>query len=77
MWWPCGRGRRRGGGCACFPTAAEQEEEVPVEPDIGPLAQRMMSIVERDGRDLLLANLLLQSRGLVDEVERARAGGAR
>jgi uncharacterized protein (DUF697 family) len=26
-----------------------------------------MSIVERDGRDLLLANLLLQSRGLVDE----------
>jgi small GTP-binding protein len=46
---------------------AEQEEEVPVEPDIGPLARRMMSIVERDGRDLLLANLLLQSRGLVDE----------
>ncbi len=46
---------------------AEQDEEVPVEPDIGPLARRMMSIVERDGRDLLLANLLLQSRGLVDE----------
>ena len=46
---------------------SEQEEEVPVEPDIGPLARRMMSIVERDGRDLLLANLLLQSRGLVDE----------
>jgi small GTP-binding protein len=45
----------------------EQLEEVPVEPDIGPLARRMMSIVERDGRDLLLANLLLQSRGLVDE----------
>jgi small GTP-binding protein len=46
---------------------SEQEEEVPVEPDIGPLARRMMSIVQRDGRDLLLANLLLQSRGLVDE----------
>jgi small GTP-binding protein len=46
---------------------AEQDEEVPVEPDIGPLARRMMSIIERDGRDLLLANLLLQSRGLVDE----------
>jgi small GTP-binding protein len=46
---------------------AEQDEEVPVEPDIGPLARRMMAIVERDGRDLLLANLLLQSRGLVDE----------
>ena len=31
--------------------------------------ERMMSIVERDGRDLLLANLLLQSRGLVDEAK--------
>jgi small GTP-binding protein len=48
---------------------SEQEEEVPVEPDIGPLARRMMSIVQRDGRDLLLANLLLQSRGLVDEAK--------
>ncbi len=45
----------------------EQVEEVAVEPDIGPLAKRMMSIVERDGRQLLLGNLLLQSRGLVDE----------
>jgi GTP-binding protein EngB required for normal cell division/uncharacterized protein (DUF697 family) len=48
---------------------SEQEEEVPVEPDIAPLAQRLMSIVARDGRDLLLANLLLQSRGLVDEAK--------
>src|SRR6185436_194762 len=47
----------------------EQDEEVPVEPDIGPLARRMMSIVDRDWRDLLLANLLLQSRGLVDEAK--------
>ena len=46
---------------------SEQEEEVAVEPDVGPLARRMMSIVQRDGRELLLANLLLQSRGLVDE----------
>lgn len=46
---------------------AELDEEVPVEPDIGPLARRMMAIVQHDGRDLLLANLLLQSRGLVDE----------
>jgi hypothetical protein len=46
---------------------SEQDAEVDVEPDISPLARRMMSIVERDGRDLLLANLLLQSRGLVDE----------
>jgi uncharacterized protein (DUF697 family) len=47
----------------------EQDEEVDVEPDIGPLARRMMSIVQRDGCDLLLANLLLQSRGLVDEAK--------
>lgn len=46
---------------------SERDDEVPVEPDIAPLARQMMSIVERDGRDLLLANLLLQSRGLVDE----------
>ncbi len=48
---------------------AEQEEEVPVEPDIGPLAKRMVSSVQRDGRELLLANLLLQSRGVVDEAK--------
>src|SRR4051812_1855390 len=47
----------------------EQEEEVPVEPDVSPLARRMLSIVEHDGRELLLANLLLQSRGLVDEAK--------
>ncbi len=46
---------------------SEQAEEVPVEPDIGALARRLLSIVARDGRDLLLANLLLQSRGMVDE----------
>ena len=47
----------------------EQDEEVDVEPDVSPLARRMMSIVERDGRELLLGNLLLQSRGLVDEAK--------
>jgi small GTP-binding protein len=47
-----------------------EEEDSTTEPaDISPLARRMMSIVERDGRDLLLANLLLQSRGLVDEAK--------
>jgi small GTP-binding protein len=45
-----------------------EEEDAATEPaDISPLARRMMAIVERDGRELLLANLLLQSRGLVDE----------
>lgn len=48
---------------------SEEEEAISVEPDISPLARRMMSIVERDGRELLLANLLLQSRGLVDEAK--------
>ena len=48
---------------------SEQDEEVPVEPDIGPLGKRMMAIVARDGRQLLLGNLLLQSRGLVDEAK--------
>jgi small GTP-binding protein len=46
---------------------SEDEESIDVEADISPLARRMLSIVERDGRELLLANLLLQSRGLVDE----------
>jgi small GTP-binding protein len=46
---------------------SEQAEDVPVDPDIGPLAGQMLAIVKRDGRDLLLANLLLRSRGLVDE----------
>jgi uncharacterized protein (DUF697 family)/GTP-binding protein EngB required for normal cell division len=48
---------------------SEQVEEVPVEPDISPLARRMAAIVERDGGNLLLANLLMQSRGLVDEAK--------
>ena len=35
----------------------------------------MLRIVRHDGRDLLAANLLLQSRGLVDEAkERVREG---
>ena len=48
---------------------SQSEEAVQVEPDLRALADRMRSIVTRDGRDLLLANLLLQSRGLVDEAK--------
>lgn len=44
-------------------------EAVEVEPDIRALAERMRAIVARDGRDLLLANMLLQSRGLVTEAK--------
>jgi uncharacterized protein (DUF697 family) len=53
-----------------LPNQTEQQEAIDVEPDIGPLAERMMHIVRHDGRDLLLANLLLQSRGLVEEAKR-------
>jgi uncharacterized protein (DUF697 family) len=47
------------------------EEEVPYEepPDISALAKRLMEVVRRDGRELLLGNLLLQSRGLVDDAK--------
>jgi len=50
-----------------LPDGSEEEQTLAEPADISPLAGRMMSIVERDGRELLLANLLLQSRGLVDE----------
>ena len=48
---------------------SQTEESVEVEPDIRALAGRMQAIVARDGRDLLLANMLLQSRGLVAEAK--------
>lgn len=52
----------------------EEEEQVELAPDVRQLAERLMQIVQRDGRELLLANLLLQSRGLVDEAKaRVRA----
>lgn len=50
-----------------LPDGREIEEEVAVEADIAPLARRMIEIVERDGRDLLMANLLLRARGIVHE----------
>jgi small GTP-binding protein len=48
-----------------LPDGSQSDEDVEVPLDISPLAERMMKIVKQDGRDLLLANLLLQSRGLV------------
>lgn len=53
-----------------FAGGGEQEEQVTEPPDIAPLAERMLAVVKRDGHDLLLANLLLQSRGLVEEARR-------
>ena len=43
------------------------EETVEVPANISPLADRLMQVVRRDGHDLLMANLLLQSRGLVED----------
>src|SRR5262245_37365097 len=48
----------------------EQEEQVPVPADISPLARRMLQVVRSSGRELLLANLLLRSRGLVEDAHR-------
>ncbi|MFO0913406.1 MAG: GTP-binding protein [Pirellulales bacterium] len=47
----------------------ESDERISVPADIQPLAARMLAIVRRDGRDLLLANLLLRSRGLVSQAK--------
>lgn len=48
---------------------SEIEEQYEQPPSVQALAERLMQVVEHDGRDLLLANLLLQSRGLVDEAK--------
>lgn len=53
------------------PDGTEHEERVPVEPDIGALASRMMEILNGEGERLLLANLLVRARGLVAETKGA------
>ena len=45
-------------------------ETVEVPADIESLARRMMKIIHNEGQQLLLANLLLQSRGLVEKARR-------
>ena len=45
----------------------QTEETVTTEPDIDPLAKRMMAILSKECKELLTANLLLQSRGLVEK----------
>jgi small GTP-binding protein len=53
---------------------AETEEQIALDPDLGGLAREMMRRIERDGQELILANLLMQSRGMVAEAkEQVRA----
>lgn len=47
----------------------EVDETVEIPADIEPLADRMMLVLKKDGKDLLMANLLLQSRGLVEKAK--------
>lgn len=48
---------------------SEETGEAPVPADIAPLADRLVQIVRDHGGSLLLANLLMQSRGLVDSAK--------
>lgn len=50
-----------------LPDGNQREEQIEVPADIAPLADRLTKVVRGDGSSLLLANLLLQSRGLVEE----------
>ncbi len=46
-----------------------EDEQVVVPADIGELADCMMAIVRQDGKELVLANLLLQSRGMLEKAK--------
>ncbi|MFN9881193.1 MAG: YcjF family protein [Planctomycetota bacterium] len=52
-----------------LPDGSEREERLEIPTEIGPLAERMGDIVREEGKELLLANLLLQSRGLLDKAK--------
>ncbi|MBX3417445.1 MAG: DUF697 domain-containing protein [Pirellulaceae bacterium] len=49
------------------PDGTQIEETVAVPPEIDGLAGRMMAIVKQDRKELVMANLLLQSRGLLEK----------
>ncbi|GAB4197666.1 MAG: DUF697 domain-containing protein [Phycisphaeraceae bacterium] len=49
------------------PDGTEERQVIDVPPDISVLARRMLGTINRDGRDMLLANLLLRSRALADD----------
>lgn len=57
-----------------LPDGSEREETVELEPNIDQLATRILDVVKKDGRDLLLGNLLLRAHALADDArERVRA----
>lgn len=53
------------------PDGESVEEQVEVPADISPLARRMLAIAGSEGRELLLANLLLQSRGVMEDARQS------
>jgi hypothetical protein len=52
-----------------LPDDVEQEEEVEIPADLSSLARRLLRIINKEGKDLLLANLLLRSRVLIADVK--------
>jgi uncharacterized protein (DUF697 family) len=57
-----------------FADGREQEDEVIAPASIDPLAVRLLAVVQKDGKDLLLANLLLRAEVLAgDARDRVRA----
>lgn len=52
-----------------LPDGTEEDGTVTEPPDISPLADRLVQIVTKEGDSLLLANLLMQSRGVVDDAK--------
>lgn len=44
-------------------------EQVAVQPDIDPLAERMLAVLKHEGKQLLLANLLIQSRSILEKAK--------
>ncbi|HHK41093.1 MAG TPA: DUF697 domain-containing protein [Planctomycetaceae bacterium] len=54
----------------CMADGREVEETVEEPADVSPLAKRMLEVLRHEGDELLLANLLLQSRALVSEAKR-------
>jgi hypothetical protein len=60
----CMRARKR-----VLSSGQEIDETVDIPADISPLADRLLTVLKQEGKQLLMANLLLQSRGLVEKAK--------